>query len=77
MIFGFQIFISLTLMIKNLKKWGFHMDLQLLHLLCKKCMVSNHVFALIYYNLGGGLETAWPMMKRWVAGEKRKKILER
>ena len=28
MIFGFQLFISVTLMIENLKKWGFHMDLQ-------------------------------------------------
>jgi hypothetical protein len=51
MIFGFKIFISMTLMIKNLKMWGFHMDLQLLHLLSKKCMVQNHVFALISYNL--------------------------
>ena len=47
----FQIFISMTLMIKNLKKWGFHMDLQLLHFLSKKCKVPNPVFALISYNL--------------------------
>ena len=47
----FQIFISVILMIKNLKKWGFHMYLQLLHLLSKKSMVPNLVFALISYNL--------------------------
>jgi hypothetical protein len=51
MIFSFQIFISVTLMIKNLKKWGFHMDLQLLPLLRNTCMVPNPVFALISYNL--------------------------
>ena len=28
MIFGFQLFIPVTLMIENLKQWGFHMDLQ-------------------------------------------------
>ena len=51
MIFGFQVFISVTLMIENLKKGGFHMDLQLPHFLSKKCMVPNPGFALISYNL--------------------------
>jgi hypothetical protein len=40
-----------TLMIENLKKWGFHMDLQLPHFLSKKCKVRNPAFALISYNL--------------------------
>jgi hypothetical protein len=46
--FGFQIFIYKTFMIQKLKKWGFHMDLQLLHFLST---VPNFVFALISYNL--------------------------
>jgi hypothetical protein len=51
MIFGFQIFISVTFMIKILKQSGFHMDLQLLHFLSKNGMVPNPVFALISYNM--------------------------
>jgi hypothetical protein len=51
MISGFLIFISVIWMIKNLKKWSFHMDLQLLPLLSNKLVVPNCIFAIISYNL--------------------------